>query len=95
MKKTLSLVLSLILLVSLASLSFAAVTFGGNLRVWYQATTDESNTTTTQYANGFRFDRLALTVASDLSPIDGFKGEVQFKTLRSGDSTSTTKYISD
>jgi hypothetical protein len=92
LKRLLSLLLSLVLLVSFASLSFAAVTVGGNLRVWYQNTSDENDTTSatatpsskdSQDSNGFRFDRLALTFASELSAVDGFKGEVQFRQTRS------------
>lgn len=91
MKRLLSLLLSLVLLASFASLSFAAVTVGGNLRVWYQATSDETDTTN-KSSDTFRFDRLALTFASELSAVDGFKGEVQLRQPRndanSGTSTS-------
>jgi hypothetical protein len=81
MKKMLVLILTLVLLVSFASLSFAAVTVGGNLRVWYLSSKDEASLagSTMTEGNGFKFDRLALTFASELSTVDGFKGEVQFR----------------
>lgn len=78
MKRFLSLVLVLVLLVSVVSMSFAAVTVGGNLRVWYQGYKNEGNAAN-EYVSGFTFDRLALTFASELSAVDGFKGEVQFR----------------
>ncbi len=89
MKRLLSLVLSLVLLVSLASMSFAAVTVGGNLRVWYQSYKNEANTTNEEIT-GFTFDRLALTFASELSAVDGFKGEIQFRQPRNDTSTGST-----
>jgi len=84
MKKTLSLVLALILMVSFVSISNAAVTVGGNLRVWYQTTSDENDTTNadSEDSDTFRFDRLALTFASELSAENGFKGEIQFRQPR-------------
>ncbi len=98
MKRLLSLVLSLVLLVSVVSMSFAAVTVGGNLRVWYQSYKDETNTANENIV-GFTFDRLALTFASELSAVDGFKGEVQFRKPKNDAdvaSTSTTgKYGTD
>lgn len=78
LKRLLTLVLSLVLLVSVVSMSFAAVTVGGNVRVWYQSVNDESAADIA--SDAFRFDRLALTFASELSAVDGFKGEVQFRT---------------
>jgi hypothetical protein len=84
MKKTLSLVLALILMMSFVSISNAAVTVGGNLRVWYQTTSDENDTTNadSKDSDTFRFDRLALTFASELSAVDGFKGELQIRQPR-------------
>ncbi len=84
MKKTLVFVLTLtlILMISFASASYAAVTVGGNLRVWYQATND-ANDAADSSSDTFRFELLALTLASELSGVNGFKGEIQFRGLRS------------
>jgi hypothetical protein len=95
MKKALILVLSLLFTLSFVSMSYAAVTMGGNLRVWYQSTKDENGAVDniTESANGFRFDRLAVSLVSDLSDVDGIKGEVQFRTIRASDKTSDSGFL--
>ncbi len=81
MKRLLSLVLALVLLVSVVSMSFAAVTVGGNARFWYKYTNVED--AGNEKTNGFTFDRVALTLAADITDVSGFKGELQFRTQRS------------
>jgi hypothetical protein len=75
------------------SFSFAAVTLGGNMRVWYESSTNTGQAD--KYAADFRFDRLAFTFASDLTAVDGLKGEVQFRSLRSDTSTAAGNGASD
>jgi hypothetical protein len=61
----------------MVSISFGAVTFGGNLRVWYQSADDETLAANSAN-NTFRFDYLALIANADLSPTSGISSEVRF-----------------
>ena len=70
MKKLLVLILALVMVVSTAAVSMAAVGIGGNLRVRFESTEDD---------NYFSFDRLALSIGGDLSANNGFKSELQVR----------------
>jgi hypothetical protein len=69
-KKLLVLILALVMVVSTAAVSMAAVGIGGNLRVRFESTEDD---------NYFSFDRLALSIGGDLSANNGFKSELQVR----------------
>ncbi len=73
MKKILALLCALTLIFSIASASYAAVTFGGYARVWYQSASDGTNSN-----NTFRFDHLALNFNADHAPGSGVFGNFQY-----------------
>jgi hypothetical protein len=77
MKRLFSLILTMLFLLSIVSLSFGAVTVGGNLRIWYQAAEDETLAASSTN-HTFRFDYLALTANADLSPASGISSEIRF-----------------
>ncbi|HEY8344599.1 MAG TPA: hypothetical protein VIL66_05310 [Bacillota bacterium] len=70
MKKLLVLIVALVMVVSTAAVSMAAVDIGGNLRVRFESTKND---------NYFSFDRLALSIGGDLSDNNGFKSELQVR----------------
>ncbi len=84
MKKTLALVLALAMVLSFAAMASAAVTVGGNLRVWYG---DSDNGTSK--VSSIKFDRLALDVNADLGDNSGLITEVQFRNILTNASTGT------
>jgi hypothetical protein len=77
MKKFLSLVLGITLVLSMATFATAAVTVGGELRTWYQMSQSNNN-----YLNTFNLDRINLTIDADLSETGGFKDEFQFNGVK-------------
>jgi hypothetical protein len=88
MKKFLVLALALVLLVSIASMSFAAtVTVDGNLRLWYGYVKNEA---TDVSETSFRFDRLALDVNAAFDQNSGLVSEVQFRDVNIGKDTAAT-----
>jgi hypothetical protein len=87
MKKMLSLILSLVLMLSFVSISYAAVTIGGNLRLWYQTADDETVSTNSDIST-FRFDRLNLTIKADISETSGIDGTIGFFQIGKNSSTN-------
>jgi hypothetical protein len=79
MKKMLSLMLVVILVLSIVTIASAAITIGGNVRVWYEDLSDDG---ANKQLSTFKFDRLAIDVNADLSENSGIKSEVQFRTIR-------------
>jgi hypothetical protein len=79
MKRFLSLLISIVLLLSVAVATTAAAEVTGNVRIWYKVTSD---------TNYFWFDRLVLTFKESLSDTHGFRGDVYFKQVDKNSQTS-------
>jgi hypothetical protein len=80
MKRFLSLLISIVLLLSFTAVATAAsAEVTGNVRVWYKVTSD---------TNYFWFDRLALTFKESLSENHGFRGDLLFKQVDKNSQTS-------
>jgi hypothetical protein len=79
MKRFLSLLISVILLLAIAAAATAAAEVTGNVRIWYKVTSD---------TNYFWFDRLAVTFKESLSDTNGFRGDVLFRQVDKNSQTS-------
>jgi len=82
----LSLLLSLVLVALVASMSFAAVTVGGSLRIWYvneAASVDGmgAGSAGSGDISTFKLDRFCLDVNDDFTPTTGLKSEIQLRTI--------------
>ena len=81
LKKLLSLVLVVGMLLAMASFAFAGtITWGGNLRVWYIDSQGPTNSEST-----FQFDRVALTFKDAFSDHDGVSAEFQWRNFAGND----------
>ena len=79
MKKLLSVVLVIVLVLAVASFASAAVTVSGNLRTWFIASQNGDN----HYLADFSFDRLVLEFKSDLGKDNGMYAQLQIRSIRS------------
>jgi hypothetical protein len=93
LKRLLSLVLSLVLLVSVASMSFAAVTLtGGQIRLWNENVTDNGNHLN---LSTFFFDRLNLDFKADFGDNTGVLAEARLANLGNGSTPATATTRAD
>jgi len=84
LKKLLILVLAIVLVLSVVTFASAAVTIGGNFRAWWQ-----TQQTSTQYTNEFKFDRVGINVNADNGNGVGFISNIEFRQIRLDKDAST------